>query len=121
MMQKTFKSVRFDDENKQLTILLGTTKTIKYNEIQKVSILNEDASFRGKSEPFSHQVLGGTTFYTFFGGPGLYVGLKILLKDKSICAAYISDRKTGVNTDVYREDVKEAELIKKMTEERISK
>lgn len=120
MKNATFKSVKFDDENKQLTILLGTPKVIKYDDIQKVSVINEDAKFRGKSEPFSHQVLGGTTFYTFFGGPELYVGLKILLKDKTICAVYISDRKTSINTDIYQEDGKEAAAIKKMIEKRIS-
>ena len=44
----------------------------------------------------------------------MYVGLKIVLKDKSVKAAYISDRVTGINTDIYREDVEEAEKIKKM-------
>lgn len=121
MMKKIYKSIEFDDDNQQLTILLGTEKTIKYEHIQKVSILNEDASFRGKSIPFSHQVLGGTTFYSLLGDPSLYVGLNILMKDKSICAVYVSDRKTSINTDVYREDVKEAEIIKKMIDKRISK
>ena len=121
MKLNKFKCIEFDDENKQLRIVIGTQGTVSYSEIEKVSVLNEDAKFRGKSVPFSHQVLGGTTFYTFFGGPGMYVGLKIVLKDKSVKAAYISDRVTGINTDIYREDVEEAEKIKKMIDKRISK
>lgn len=121
MKHYKFKCIEFDDENRQLRIFIGTQGTVSYSEIEKVSILNEDAKFRGKSVPFSHQVLGGTTFYTFFGGPGMYVGLKIVLKDRSVKAAYISDRVTGVNTDIYREDVEEAEKIKKMIDKRISK
>ena len=121
MKNNKFKCIEFDDENKQLRIVIGTQGTVSYSEIEKVSVLNEDAKFRGKSVPFSHQVLGGTTFYTFFGGPGMYVGLKIVLKDKSVKAAYISDRVTGINTDIYREDVEEAEKIKKMIDKRISK
>ena len=46
---------------------------------------------------------------------------KISLKDGTINAAYISDRKTGMNTDIYLEDVKEAEHIKKMINKRITK
>lgn len=121
MKHNKFKCIEFDDENKQLRIVIGTQGTVSYSEIEKVSVLNEDAKFRGKSVPFSHQVLGGTTFYTFFGGPGMYVGLKIVLKDKSVKSAYISDRVTGINTDIYREDVEEAEKIKKMIDKRISK
>ena len=121
MKHNKFKCIEFDDENKQLRIVIGTEGTVSYSEIEKVSVLNEDAKFRGKSVPFSHQVLGGTTFYTFFGGPGMYVGLKIVLKDKSVKAAYISDRVTGINTDIYREDVEEAQKIKKMIDKRISK
>lgn len=113
MTTKHFKCLEFDDLNQQLKIKIGTNETIKYNEIDKVSILNEEAKFRGKTKPFSHQVLGGTTFYTLLGEPSLYVGLKIVLKDQSICAAYVSDCKTRVNTDIYREDRQEAEKIKK--------
>ena len=119
MTTKQFKCLEFDDLNQQLKIKIGTNETIKYNEIDKVSILNEEAKFRGKTKPFSHQVLGGTTFYTLLGEPSLYVGLKIVLKDQSICAAYVSDCKTRVNTDIYREDRQEAEKIKKAINRRM--
>lgn len=111
--------ILLDDTKQELQILIGTKCTISYKDIEKVSVLNEDANFKGKTEPFLHQVLGGVSFFTFFGGPGLYVGLKILLKDGSIKAAYISDRKTGMNTDWYREDVKKAKLLKRKIDKRI--
>lgn len=43
-----------------------------------------------------------------------YVGLKIPLKDGTIKAAYISDRKTGFNIDIYHKDEEEAYTIKKI-------
>lgn len=43
-----------------------------------------------------------------------YLGLKITLKDGTIKAAYISDRKTGFNIDIYHEDEEEANAIKKI-------
>lgn len=45
-----------------------------------------------------------------------YVGLKITLKDGTIKAAYISDRKTGFNIDIYHKDEEEANTIKKIIE-----
>lgn len=103
--------VQFDDEKKVLTIM-ETKEEISYDTIEKVTVLNEEAKFKGTSEPFTHQVLGGTTFYSMLGEPSLYVGLKIALKDGTSKAAYISNRKTGINTDIYQEDHKEAEAIK---------
>lgn len=48
-----------------------------------------------------------------------YVGLKITLKDGTIKAAYISDRKTGFNIDIYHKDEEEAYTIKKITKKKI--
>lgn len=47
-----------------------------------------------------------------------YVGLKIILKDGTIKAAYISDRKTGFNIDIYCEYEEETNTIKKIIENR---
>lgn len=47
-----------------------------------------------------------------------YVGLKITLKDGTIKAAYISDRKTGFNIDIYCEYEEETNTIKKIIENR---
>lgn len=38
MLEKNFKSVQFDDDNKQLQILNGKSVTINYDDIAKVSI-----------------------------------------------------------------------------------
>ena len=54
MPEKNFKCLEFDDENKRLNILIGNVDFIDYDKIAKVSVLNEDANFRGKSVPFSH-------------------------------------------------------------------
>ena len=115
-----FKCMEFDDDNKRINILIGSEGYINYNDIARVSLLNEDAKYKGKGQPFVHQVLGGTTFYTLFGEPSFYVGLKIVLKDETIKAAYISNRATRINTDIYKEDVKEGNLIKNKIEKRIS-
>lgn len=111
--------ILLDDTKQKLQILEGTKGVISYNDIEKVSVLNEDANFKGKTEPFLHQVLGGVSFFTFFGGPELYVGLKILLKDGTVKAAYVSKQKVGMNTDLYREDVKKAKLLKRKIDKRI--
>ena len=120
MKQNKFKCIEFDDDYNRINILIGDKGFVNYKDIEKVSLLNEDAKFRGKTQPFVHQVLGGTTFYTIFGEPSFYVGLKIVLKDHIIKAAYISDRTTRFNTDIYKEDVKEGNLIKRKIEKRIS-
>ena len=52
--------------------------------------------------------------------PQFYVGIKILLKDETIKAVYISNRKTIFNTDIYNEDEKEAKKIKQMIDKRIT-
>lgn len=66
MKHNQYKCIEFDDNSKELRIVIGTQGIIPYNEIEKVSILNEDAKFRGKSVPFSHQVLGGDNFLYLF-------------------------------------------------------
>ncbi len=114
------KCIEFHDDNQFLTILIGTQGEIPYKEIQKVSVMNEDAKYKGKTEPFVHQVLGGTTFYSMLGEPSLYVGLKIVLKDGTVKAAYISDRKTVFNTDIYREDQELATQLKAKIDRAIS-
>lgn len=116
-----FESVVFDKEQKTFTIHDGTEDTYDYREIVRCSILNEDAKFRGKGKPFEHQVLGGVTFVSMLGEPSLYVGLKVVMKDESILAIYVSQTKTQVNTDLYHKDRKEAERIKHFIDQAIHK
>ena len=44
-MKKEFQSVVFDDENKKLSILIGSSGEVAYTDIEKVSVANEDAKF----------------------------------------------------------------------------
>lgn len=120
MSDKKFNCVDFDDDNKRINILIGDKGFVDYKDIIKVSVLNEEAKFRGKSKPFAHQVLGGTTFLSGALEPRFYVGLKIVLKDESVKAIYVSDIKTGFNTDIYKKDKETANRIKKILDKRIT-
>ncbi len=118
-MKKEFQSVVFDDENKKLSILIVTCGDVAYSDIEKASIANEDAKFKGKSAPFAHQVLGGVTFMSIAAEPSLYVGIKLTLKDHSVRAIYISDIKTQFNTSIYQKDKEEADKILQLIQNRI--
>lgn len=118
-MKKEFQSVVFDDENKKLSILIGTCGDVAYSDIEKASIVNEDAKFKGNSAPFAHQVLGGVTFMSIAAEPSLYVGIKLTLKDHSVRAIYISDIKTQFNTSIYQKDKEEADKILQLIQSRI--
>lgn len=48
--------VKFHDEENRLEIMGGAS--CLYEEIQKCSIQNEDANFKGKTKPFTHTILG---------------------------------------------------------------
>ena len=78
----------------------------------KGKTLNEKASKRGKQEPFLAVVPNGPLPAGIFSEPYLFVGLKIIMKDGTICAIYVSKEKTQVGTDQYKEDRKEAEAIR---------
>lgn len=116
-----YDSIEFNKSDKTFTILNGSTGTYSYTEIVKCSVLNEDSKFRGKTDPFEHQVLGGTAFLSMLGEPSLYVGLKLTMKDNTVLGVYISKEKTFVNSDVYNKDREEAESIKLFIEKIIEK
>lgn len=116
-----FDSVMFDKDTKKFIVYNGTEGEYDYRDIVKCSILNEEAKFRGKGEPFQHQVLGGVTFVSMLGEPSLYVGLKLTMKDDRVIAIYVSKEKTQVNTDLYHKDHEEAEAIKSFIDKAIHK
>lgn len=116
-----YDSIEFNKNDKTFTILNGSTGTYSYTEIVKCSVLNEDSKFRGKTDPFEHQVLGGTAFLSMLGEPSLYVGLKLTMRDNTVLGVYISKEKTFVNSDVYNKDREEAESIKLFIEKIIEK
>lgn len=110
-------SILFDDDNQTFEIVNGTNGIYKYSQILKCSIQNEDAAFKGKSKPFVHTILGGTTFMSGVVEPKMYVGLKIVLKDGNILAVYISKKPVLFHSDTYFKDRDQAlEMSKKIEE-----
>ena len=107
--------VKFHDEENRLEIMGGAS--CLYEEIQKCSIQNEDANFKGKTKPFTHIILGGATFMAGAVEPMMYVGIKVVLKDNSVLPIYVSKEKVLFNSDKYLNDVKEAfPLMQKLKE-----
>ena len=111
--------VKFHDEEKRLEENGGAS--CLYEEIQKCSIQNEDANFKGKTKPFTHTntILGGATFMAGAVEPMMYVGIKVVLKDNSVLPIYVSKEKVLFNSDKYLNDVKEANAILKELEKRL--
>ena len=106
--------VIFDDTNLKMD-----GNNYLYSDILKCSIQNEDVHFKGKTKPFSHTILGGTTFMAGAIEPMIYVGIKIILKDGTVLPIYISKEKVIYNSDGYLRDVKEAKELLKKLERRI--
>lgn len=113
-MRKEFDSIIIDPKERKFKIIDGTAGEYSLDNIDTLSILNEQASFKGKSKPFLHQVLGGMTFSSGAMEPQLYVGLKIKMKDGNELALYVSKKPVNFNSDIYHHDVKEAEHIKSL-------
>ena len=112
-MKKAFRSVVFDQ--KSFEIKDGTTGMYQFSDVKKVSVLNEETKFKGKTDPFLHQVLGGVTFLTI-GDNKCYVGLKIKLNNDQVLAIYVSQKAVSYNTDQFKKDQKEAYQIKEVFE-----
>ncbi|WP_295570131.1 hypothetical protein [uncultured Holdemanella sp.] len=103
--------IRFDDLNKQFTIESGT---YSYCDVARVSVLNEKAKYKGKGVPFTAILPSGPLPAGILQDPYLFVGVKVVLKDGTVLAIYISKEKTMVNTDQYIQDRKVAEKIKEV-------
>ena len=103
--------IRFDDLNKQFTIQSGT---YSYSDVVRVSVLNEKAKYKGKGVPFTAILPSGPLPSGILQNPYLYVGVKIVLKDETVLAIYISKEKTMVNTDRYIQDRKVAKRTKEV-------
>ena len=101
--------IRFDDLNKQFAIESGT---YSYSDVVRVSVLNEKA--KGKGIPFTAILPSGPLPAGILQDPYLFVGVKVVLKDGTVLAIYISKEKTMVNTDQYIQDRKVAEKIKEI-------
>lgn len=112
MKKIEFNSVTFDLENKIFIIHKGSVGEYSYLDVKDCQIKNEDAKFRGKTKPFTHCVLSGPGQNYGIFERKFFVGLRVIMKDNVELAIYISDRKTMMNTDIYNEDMEEAERIK---------
>lgn len=85
----------------------------KLADISHIRIMNEDAKYKGKSRPFSHQVLGGVTMVIPIGNePSFYVGLRLEMKDGTDLPVYVSEKPVRNNTDGHLADKKQAEALK---------
>ena len=103
--------IRFDDLNKQFAIESGT---YSYCDVARVSVLNEKAKYKGKGVPFTAILPSGPLPAGILQDPYLFVRVKVVLKDGTVLAIYISKEKTMVNTDQYIQDRKVAEKIKEI-------
>lgn len=97
-------------------------RTYPLKSIKKVTILNEDAKYKGKTKPFTHQVLSGVTMIIpISGNPSLYVGLRIVFEDDSRCHVYVSKKPVQIYSEAYYQDRKEAErLMNALTQNTLS-
>ena len=77
--------VKFDDSCKQFEILNGTQGKYSYDDVTRVSVLNEKAKYKGKGIPFTAVLPGGPLPSGLFQNPYLYVGVKIVLN----CISYL--------------------------------
>lgn len=108
------KYVKFEDSSKQFEIVTGTQGKYSYDDVIRVSVLNEKAKYKGKGIPFTAVLPGGPLPSGLLQDPYLYVGVKIVLKNETVLAIYVSKEKTMVNTDQYIQDRKIAKKIEEM-------
>lgn len=106
--------IKFDDSRKQFEIITETQGKYSYDDVTRVSVLNEKAKYKGKDVPFTAVLPGGPLPSGLLQDPYLYVGVKIVLKDETVLAIYVSKEKTMVNTDQYIQDRKIAKKIEEM-------
>lgn len=101
--------IRFDDINKQFTIPSGT---YSYSDVVRISVLNEKA--KGKGIPFTAILPSGPLPFGILQDPYLFVGVKVVLKDETFLALYVSKEKMMVDTNQYIKDRMDAEKIKEV-------
>ncbi len=106
--------IKFDDSRKQFEIITGRQGKYSYDDVIRVSVLNEKAKYKGKGIPFTAVLPGGPLPSGLLQDPYLYVGVKIVLKNETVLAIYVSKEKTMVNTNQYIQDRKIAKKIEEM-------
>jgi addiction module RelB/DinJ family antitoxin len=105
-----FRSIIINRTARTFTILDGTKGTYSFDDIQKMKVMNEEAGFRGKDEPFLHQMLGGASAFVGIE-PQTYVGIKIITKTHDVLGVYVSKKPVNMGSDAYKKDHQEAEKI----------
>lgn len=55
--------IKFDDSRKQFEIVTGTQGKYSYDDVIRVSVLNEKAKYKGKGIPFTAVLPGGPLPY----------------------------------------------------------
>ena len=110
-MDTEYNSIKFDFENKTFQILNGTKGTFSLNHIERCAVLNEKANKKGKQEPFLALMPEKGLPTGILSTPYLFVGIRIIMKDGSKLAVYISENKTQVGTEQYEKDREKAKEI----------
>lgn len=121
MKKIEFNCVTFDLVEKTFTVYNGSEGKYSYLDVKECKIKNEDSKFKGKTKPFTHCVLSGPGQNYGIFERKFYVGLKVSMKNGQDIAIYISDRKTMMNTDIYNEDMEEANRIHEIFTKAIKK
>lgn len=98
-------------EPNTFTILDGTKGTYLISDIVKMSIVCEDARYKGKTDPFKHLVLDGKIQMGWLDLPKFYFGIDFEMKDHSHLALYISSQPVQYERGTYFEEKKEAQTI----------
>lgn len=112
MAIKEFDCVIIDTKEKTFTILDGSVGTYKIEEIEKIQVLGEKASKKGKTDPFTYMVLTTGHASNSLFEPSFYLGLKIDMKDHTTLAIYLHTKKTYSSTDIYRKAKEKGEKIR---------
>lgn len=110
--------IRFEVLNKKFTI---PPDTYSYSDVVRVSVLNEKAKYKEKGIPFTAILPSGPLPSGILQDPYLFVGVKVVLKDETILAIYVSKEKTMVNTNQYIKDRKVAEMIKEVMKKKLNR
>lgn len=118
---KDIGNVIFNKENQTFQILSGSKGIYNYSDVRKCQIVFEDAKYYGNSIPFSHQILISTLESFFITIRNIYVGLEIQLKNKEKLYVYVSNHMQRHHTDLFKEDVRIAEVLKEKFKKMIRK
>lgn len=111
--ERAIDMVSFDDTNKIMSIYNGTVGEYAYTNLQACEVLCEKAKYHGKEKPFYVTVKPTRLPLGMMSDTAFYVGVKVILKDNTELAIYVSKEKTRSYTDFHLQDEKIAKRIKR--------